>query len=267
MDDDYWAAVMQLRLAVADLLEALTPQEWDRRFALRGLAGAGRRRSPLARADDHHLGHGRGRRRAAGFNPHRINTLLARQYGDRPTQAIVARIREHAGERRTARVLDVRDSLFDVAVHSQDIAVPLGRTLEVPVTSARQGLDRVWEMGWPFPRPAAAGRTAPAGHGHRLGAGRGTARRGHRADPAAPAHRSHRDRAADARRVGRQVDLWVTTPVTSQASPSARRASTTSGAPMNTAENTTQTPPARRRRRGGQDHRRVDDQHEPAQAR
>ena len=84
------------------------------------------------------------------FNPHRINTLLARQYAERPTQAIVARIREHAGERRTARVLDVRDSLFDVAVHSQDIAVPLGRSLEVPVESARAGPDRVWEMGWPF---------------------------------------------------------------------------------------------------------------------
>ena len=83
-------------------------------------------------------------------NPHRINTLLARQYGDRPPHAIVERIREHAGERRTVQVLDVRESLFDVAVHSQDIAVPLGRTLEVPVSSARAGMDRVWEMGWPF---------------------------------------------------------------------------------------------------------------------
>jgi uncharacterized protein (TIGR03083 family) len=86
----------------------------------------------------------------AAFNPNRINTLLARRYADRPTGAIIARIREHAADRRTARVLDVRDSLFDVIVHSQDIALPLGRTVEVPVEPTRRGLDRVWEMGWPF---------------------------------------------------------------------------------------------------------------------
>ena len=149
MDDDYWSAVVQLRLAVADLLEALTPQEWDRpslcaEWRVRDVAGH-LSFVPTITTWDMVRAAPRGR-----FNPHRINTLLARQHGDRPTHAIVARIREHAGERRTARVLDVRDSLFDVAVHSQDIAVPLGRTVEVPVTSARQGLDRVWEMGWPF---------------------------------------------------------------------------------------------------------------------
>jgi len=35
-------------------------------------------------------------------------------------------------------------------VHSQDIAIPLGRTFAVPVDVTRQGLDRVWAMGWPF---------------------------------------------------------------------------------------------------------------------
>src|SRR6187401_331334 len=143
MDENYWPAVVQLRLAVADLLEELAPEEWDHSSLCAGWR---------VRDVDGHLSlvptittwdlvrtAPRGR-----FNPHRINTLLAREYGDRPTDAIVARLRDHAAERRTARVLDGRDSLFDVAVHSQDIAVPLGRTLEVPVTSARQGLDRVW---------------------------------------------------------------------------------------------------------------------------
>jgi uncharacterized protein (TIGR03083 family) len=149
MDDDYWSAVVQLRLSVADLLEALTPPEWDQPslcagWRVRDVAGH-LSLVPTITTWDMVRAAPRGR-----FNPHRINTLLARRYGDRERQGIVERIREHAGERRTARVLDVRDSLFDVAVHSQDIALPLGRTLDVPVASARAGLDRVWEMGWPF---------------------------------------------------------------------------------------------------------------------
>jgi len=149
MDDDYWSAVSQLRLAVADLLETLTPEEWERPslcagWRVRDVAGH-LSLVPTITTWDMVRAAPRGR-----FNPHHVNTLLARQYADRPTRAIVERIREHAGERRTARVLDVRDSLFDVVVHSQDIAMPLGRTLDVPVDSARAGLDRVWEMGWPF---------------------------------------------------------------------------------------------------------------------
>lgn len=35
-------------------------------------------------------------------------------------------------------------------MHSQDIALPLGRNLSVPVAATHRGLQRVWEMGWPF---------------------------------------------------------------------------------------------------------------------
>ena len=47
-------------------------------------------------------------------------------------------------------MLNPRDSLFDVIVHSQDIAVPLGREFPVPAQDVRRGLERVWQMGWPF---------------------------------------------------------------------------------------------------------------------
>ena len=149
MNDEYWSAVTHLRLSIADLLDELDPSEWDRPslcagWRVRDVAG---HLSLVPTITTWEMVRAAPR---AGFNPHRINTRLARRYGDRPTHAIVSRIREHAGARRTARVLDERDSLFDVAVHSQDIALPLRRTVEVPVASARQGLDRVWEMGWPF---------------------------------------------------------------------------------------------------------------------
>jgi uncharacterized protein (TIGR03083 family) len=149
MDDDFWTAVSHLRSSVADLLDELHPAEWDRPslcagWRVRDVAG---HLSLVPTITTWEMVRSAPR---AGFNPHRINTRLARQYGAREPRDIVARIREHAGDRRTARLLDVRDALFDVAVHSQDIALPLGRTVEVPVASARDGLDRVWEMGWPF---------------------------------------------------------------------------------------------------------------------
>ena len=39
---------------------------------------------------------------------------------------------------------------FDVLVHGQDIAIPLGRDHPMPAEAARAGADRVWTMGWPF---------------------------------------------------------------------------------------------------------------------
>jgi uncharacterized protein (TIGR03083 family) len=149
LDDDYWSAVRAMRLAVADLLDELAPGEWERAslcagWRVRDVAGH------VSLIPTITTGEMLRAAPRAGFNPNRINTLMARRYADRPTAAIVARIREHAGDRRTARVLDVRDSLFDVVVHSQDIALPLGRTVEAPVEATRRGLDRVWELGWPF---------------------------------------------------------------------------------------------------------------------
>lgn len=48
-------------------------------------------------------------------------------------------------------------------MHSQDIAIPLGRTFNVPVDASRQALDRVWAMGWPFnAQKRLAGRTLRA---------------------------------------------------------------------------------------------------------
>jgi uncharacterized protein (TIGR03083 family) len=79
-----------------------------------------------------------------------MNTAVAVRHGSGRPEAIVAVIREHAASRHTALVLDARDSLFDLAVHSQDIAVPLGREFPVPAEFSRQGLQRVWSMGWPF---------------------------------------------------------------------------------------------------------------------
>lgn len=56
--------------------------------------------------------------------------------------------REHALQPPAITTLD--NLLFDVLVHVQDVAVPLGVTHPMPLDAAREGAERVWRMGWPF---------------------------------------------------------------------------------------------------------------------
>ena len=149
MDEEYWSAVRTLRLDIADLLESLATGEWDepslcRGWRVRDVAGH-LAVVPVITTWQMMVVAPR-----AGFDPNRINTLIATREGSRPPNEILALSRERAGERGTARLLDTRNALFDVIVHSQDIALPLGRVFPVPATLAHRGLQRVWEMGWPF---------------------------------------------------------------------------------------------------------------------
>ena len=152
MSEEYWSAVRTVRLRVADMLDTLSPTEWDAAslcegWRVRDVAGH------LALVSTITTGQMIAAAPRARFNPNRINTLLAVRAGSVPTSEIVQKLRDHAGDRTTAKALDTRNSLFDAIVHSQDIAIPLGRTFPIPVDFTRQGLDRVWAMGWPFNAP------------------------------------------------------------------------------------------------------------------
>ena len=81
---------------------------------------------------------------------HRLNHDVAVRHAARPTRDIVAELRMHADSRRIPVVANYRNVLFDVLVHTQDIAIPLGRDHPMPSEAARAGADRVWTMGWPF---------------------------------------------------------------------------------------------------------------------
>jgi uncharacterized protein (TIGR03083 family) len=149
MDEEYWSAVRTLRLRIAELLDTLSPSEWDaaslcKGWRVRDVAGH------LAMVPTITTGQMLAAAPRARFNPNRINTLLAVRAGSVATDEIVRKLRDHADDRTTAKALDTRNSLFDAIVHSQDIALPLGRTFAVPVDDTRRGLGRVWAMGWPF---------------------------------------------------------------------------------------------------------------------
>jgi uncharacterized protein (TIGR03083 family) len=82
---------------------------------------------------------------------HRLNHDVAVRHADsRPPDRLVDELRTHAGSRRLPAVTGYRNTLFDVIVHGQDIARPLGRTLAVPPAAAAAAATRVWSMGWPF---------------------------------------------------------------------------------------------------------------------
>ena len=148
-DDQYWDIVARLRLGVADQLESLPAADWDapslcEGWRVRDVAG---HVSIIPTVTTAELVAAMPR---AGFNLHRVNTLIARRHGSAEPAAIVASIREHAHDRTTAKALNTADSLFDLVVHGQDMFRPLGQRFEVPGDVAAAGLDRVWEMGWPF---------------------------------------------------------------------------------------------------------------------
>jgi uncharacterized protein (TIGR03083 family) len=147
--DAYWDAVTSTRLALADYLCTLAPEEWDTEslcpgWRVRDVAGH------LSVVPTITLREMAAAAPAAAFSPHRINSALAIRYGSLHPEQIVTRIRQHAYQQTTARGLDTANALFDLVVHSQDIALPLGRDYDVPVAHSLAGLRRVWTMGWPF---------------------------------------------------------------------------------------------------------------------
>ncbi|BBH65230.1 hypothetical protein ACTI_19150 [Actinoplanes sp. OR16] len=148
--DEIWSAITARRLAVAGLLASLSPAEWETPSLCAGwrvrdvaahLAQTPQPPGPAAMLA--------GAIRAAGrFD--RLNHDMAVSWARRPPADLVAELREHADSRRLPFVTNERNALFDVVVHAQDIAIPLGRALPTPPAAAVAAAERIWEMGWPF---------------------------------------------------------------------------------------------------------------------
>ena len=72
-----------------------------------------------------------------------------------PTEQIIAQIRGTAGSRRHNFGVTHLETLTDILVHGQDIAIPLGRRHDMPAQAAAVAASRVLSMRWPPPLPAA----------------------------------------------------------------------------------------------------------------
>jgi uncharacterized protein (TIGR03083 family) len=149
-----WHMVEQQRLAIADLLDGLTPQQWESP----SLCAGWRIRDVAAHVTLVGLPPSAGSiftdmvRSRGSF--HRLNTAATKRRAQRPPRQLVADLRAYASSRKVPIVSSYRNVLFDVAVHGQDIAIPLGRRHDMPPAAAAAAAGRVLSMRWPPPPPS-----------------------------------------------------------------------------------------------------------------
>ena len=146
---EIWDLVAVERNTLADFLETLAPEEW----AVASLCDAWTVRDVAA-----HVAWGnttpplktiaaivRG-----GFRANAVNARLGREWGQRPTREIVARLRAIADSRiHTAGTKPV-DCLADMLCHDLDIRLPLGKPRASPAEPFRLALTRYAGMGFPL---------------------------------------------------------------------------------------------------------------------
>ena len=149
--EESWRVITEQRLGLARLLGGLSDDEWEQP----SLCAGWRVRDVAAHVSLVALPPSPGSvlvdlLRARG-NFHQLNTLASRRRAaDRAPDQLIADLRQHADSRKIPIVSDQRNVLFDLLVHVQDIAIPLGIDLPMPVVPAAAGATRVWSMGWPF---------------------------------------------------------------------------------------------------------------------
>ncbi|MFF0203439.1 maleylpyruvate isomerase family mycothiol-dependent enzyme [Streptomyces sp. NPDC005017] len=151
-----WQAVDRERAGLADLLEGLAPEEWDRPtqcgdWRVRDVAAHLTVAARFSRRDVV-----REMIRARGNWNRMIHDTGVRD-GGRPVAETVADLRSIIGSRRLAPTTTPREPLLDLLVHGQDIALALGRDRPMPLAPARDAADRVCTMRipprpWPLPR-------------------------------------------------------------------------------------------------------------------
>ena len=148
-EERIWQVVEHERLGLADLLEDLTPAQWEAPTMCEGwrvrdvaahLTIAARLRVPQMVA---------GMVRARG-NFDRFVFDDARRRAARPPAELIAELRALAGSRRHPRPTKPIDPMVDMLVHGQDIALAVGTARAMPTDAAVAGSDHVWTSSFPF---------------------------------------------------------------------------------------------------------------------
>ncbi|MYT08507.1 MULTISPECIES: maleylpyruvate isomerase family mycothiol-dependent enzyme [Streptomyces] len=148
---ELWQIVDRERASLADLLEGLSPEQWERRtrcgdWRVRDVAA---HLTVAARFSSGQVV--REMVRARGNWNRMIHDSAVRE-AELPVAEIVANLRSIIGSRRLAPTTSPHEPLLDLLVHGQDIALALGRERPVPPVAARDAAERVWTMRFP-PRP------------------------------------------------------------------------------------------------------------------
>lgn len=149
--EERWQTIDRERAGLSDLLESLSPAEWE----LPTQCGGWRVRDVAAHLTlAPRISYGTAVRelvRARGNTDRMIHDTAVRA-ADRPPADILADLRSTVGSRRLAPGTTRREPLLDILVHGEDIALAVARERTMPLEAARDAADRVWTMRFP-PRP------------------------------------------------------------------------------------------------------------------
>jgi uncharacterized protein (TIGR03083 family) len=148
--DGKWTVIAGQRLALAELLARIDDDAWEHT----SLCAQWRVKDVAAHVALTPQSPGILRILVAGLRARGdfdvVNRDLAVAHADRSTAELVAELRTLADSRRKPAITTLDNLLFDTLVHVQDVALPLGLSVAMPLDAAREGADRVWRMGWPF---------------------------------------------------------------------------------------------------------------------
>jgi len=142
-DDELWAAIDAQRRRTVNLLHDLTPAEWDHA----SLCDGWRVRDVAAHLTMQQMTLSDGLkgflRHPGGMN-HVICAAAVSEANRRPPGWLIAEISRTIGSRRFNVGVTPRETLLDIIVHGQDMAIPLQRQLEVPVRAAAFTATQLW---------------------------------------------------------------------------------------------------------------------------
>jgi uncharacterized protein (TIGR03083 family) len=151
MDKDTgWTIIDQQRKALADLLDALTPEQWSAPslcecWTVRDVA------AHLSLAATTSTGQALAHiMRARGNVDRMIRDATLDRARARSTAQIVSDLRGIVGSRKLAAGTLWRDPLLDILVHGQDIARPLNLTVDSPAEASHVAAEWVWQRRFPF---------------------------------------------------------------------------------------------------------------------
>ena len=152
--DQVWQVIDAQRRGVADLLEQLPGSEWQQPSLCAGWTV----RDVAAHLTLQQTGLGGTLAMMMhwrGSLDQVIRDVACRRAAALTTGQIIAGIRGMTGSRRHNLGVSYLETLTDILVHGQDIAIPLGRRLDPPPQAAAVAATRVLSMRWPPPLPSA----------------------------------------------------------------------------------------------------------------
>ncbi len=147
--DAVWDAIDGQRARTADLLEQLTAEQWDhpslcQGWTVRHVAAHLTLQQQRVRDVAAFVVHNPRMLRSVTLNA-TIHDSAVLQAGVLSSREIIDRIRAMIGSRRHNAFVSPLETLTDILVHSQDIAIPLGRDLTMRPTASTLAATRQWD--------------------------------------------------------------------------------------------------------------------------